>query len=265
MITPYSNIISVTTLPFLLDTYTGAAAAYSLRKLRSAYTGNAIRVRRSSDNTELNIGFVGGDLDTSALTTFCSGTDGFVTTWYDQSGNAYNFTQTTAANQPQIVSGGSVITENSKPIISIDDSNDFLRSNVIFGANNTIFSVFKNNDTQGVVYSGTNIGSDFIYAYRVNTGSIASGVTISSTYKNSVLQTLTNQTSVLNAINMGAQILWSSFLSSVNVARYSNFQIGQGAIGTTAINWSEVVIYPTDESANRVAIENNIKDFYGII
>ena len=25
--------------------------------------------------------FVGEDLDTSALTTFCSGTDGFVTTW----------------------------------------------------------------------------------------------------------------------------------------------------------------------------------------
>jgi hypothetical protein len=53
MITPYSNIISVTTLEApLLDTYSGAAAAYSLRLLRSAYTGDAIRVRRASDNTE---------------------------------------------------------------------------------------------------------------------------------------------------------------------------------------------------------------------
>jgi hypothetical protein len=67
----------------LLDTYSGAAAAYSLRLLRSAYTGDAIRVRRASDNTEQNIGFVNNELDTSSLTSFCSGTNGFVTTWYD--------------------------------------------------------------------------------------------------------------------------------------------------------------------------------------
>ena len=41
----------------LLDTYPNAAAAYSVRKLRTAYTGSAIRVRRSSDNAEQNIGF----------------------------------------------------------------------------------------------------------------------------------------------------------------------------------------------------------------
>jgi hypothetical protein len=45
-----------------------SAAAYSLRKLRNAYTGNAIRVRRSSDNAEADIGFTAnGDLDTTAL------------------------------------------------------------------------------------------------------------------------------------------------------------------------------------------------------
>ena len=32
----------------LLDTYPNAAVAYSLRKLRTAYSGSAIRVRRSS-------------------------------------------------------------------------------------------------------------------------------------------------------------------------------------------------------------------------
>ncbi len=44
-----------------------SAAAYSLRKLRSSYTGDAIRVRRSSDNAEADIGFSGTDLDTTAL------------------------------------------------------------------------------------------------------------------------------------------------------------------------------------------------------
>ena len=101
----------------LLDDYSGAAAAYSLRLLSSTYTGDAIRVRRSSDNTEQDIGFVNNELDTSTLTTFCSGTDGFVKTWYDQSGNGYDATQTTAASQPQIVSSGSVILNNSKPSI----------------------------------------------------------------------------------------------------------------------------------------------------
>ena len=31
----------------LLDNYSGAAAAYSLRKLNTSYTGSVIRVRRS--------------------------------------------------------------------------------------------------------------------------------------------------------------------------------------------------------------------------
>jgi 3D (Asp-Asp-Asp) domain-containing protein len=106
----------------LLDLYPSAAVAYSVRKLSSTYTGSAIRVRRSSDNTEQDIGFTAlGNLDTTALTTFCSGTNGFVTTWYDQSGNGINATQTTAANQPQIVSSGSVITVNSKPAIFSND------------------------------------------------------------------------------------------------------------------------------------------------
>ena len=46
-------------------------AAYSLRKVKSDYDESAIRVRRSSDDTEQDIGFdANGDLDTAALTTF---------------------------------------------------------------------------------------------------------------------------------------------------------------------------------------------------
>jgi hypothetical protein len=109
----------------LLDTYPNAAAAYSVRKLRAAYTGSAIRVRRSSDNTEQDIGFTAlGNLDTTSLSSFCSGTNGFVTTWYDQSGNAKNATQSTAANQPQIVSSGSVINVNSKPAAQFTKANN---------------------------------------------------------------------------------------------------------------------------------------------
>ena len=113
----------------LLDTYPNAAAAYSVRLLRTAYTGSAIRVRRSSDNAEQDIGFVSGSLDTSSLTSFCGAGNGFVTTWYDQSGNGNNATQTTAANQPQIVSSGNVLTTNGKPSAQFDGTNDFLLYN----------------------------------------------------------------------------------------------------------------------------------------
>ena len=112
----------------LLDDYPGATMAYSVRKLRSAYGGSALRVRRSSDNAEQDIGFIGGDLDTSALTTFCSGTNGFVTTWYDQSISGVNPVQATTTKQPQIVSSGSLITENGKPAIQFDGVDDFMKT-----------------------------------------------------------------------------------------------------------------------------------------
>ena len=95
MILASNGIIAsqITQFVGLLDTYPNAAAAYSLRKLRSAYTGYAIRVRRSSDNTEQDIGFSSTfGLDTSSLTSFCGAGNGFVTTWYDQSGNGNNGT-----------------------------------------------------------------------------------------------------------------------------------------------------------------------------
>jgi hypothetical protein len=115
----------------LLDTYSGAAAAYSLRRLSGTYSGKAIRVRRT-DLEELDIGFTDlGELDTAALLAF-TGTgaldNGFVKTWYDQSGNAQNATQTTALNQPQIVSAGSVILENGKPTILFDGINHYLQA-----------------------------------------------------------------------------------------------------------------------------------------
>ncbi len=110
----------------LLDTHP-SEAAFSLRKLSSSYTGNAIKVRRASDNTEQDIGFSSsGGLDESALTSFCASTDCFVTTWYDQSGNSLNAAQTTSTKQPKIVTSGVVETENSKPAIISDSSDDEL-------------------------------------------------------------------------------------------------------------------------------------------
>lgn len=59
-----------TSANLLLDTYTNAAVAYSLRKLRTAYSGSVIRVRRSVDNAEQDIAFSGNDLDTTTMLDF---------------------------------------------------------------------------------------------------------------------------------------------------------------------------------------------------
>lgn len=80
-----------------------ATAAVSFRLLRSAYTGKSMNVRRSSDNSTMDIGFVGGNFDSMTYSTFIGGGSGFVTKWYDQSGNGNDVSQTTAANQPQLL------------------------------------------------------------------------------------------------------------------------------------------------------------------
>jgi len=110
-----SNLVWEKASPLLLDLYPDADAAYSLRKLRTAYSGSAIRVRRSSDNAEQDINFVGNELDTGSLLSFVGAGDGFVSIWYDQSGSGNNITQLTATSQSRIVIGGvlSVNPENS--------------------------------------------------------------------------------------------------------------------------------------------------------
>lgn len=77
-------------------------ACYGTRRLVRGYTGNAIKVKRASDSTELDIGFLSdGALDAQSLDAFLYGTTGNVTVWYDQSGNAYDATPT-AGYEPVI-------------------------------------------------------------------------------------------------------------------------------------------------------------------
>jgi len=99
---------------FLLDSYPGAAAAYSLRPL-STSTTSVIQVRRSSDNTEQD--FTASQITDGTLVSFCGTGDGLVTTWYDQSGNGNNAVQNQAPDLPRIVVSGSVVQFDGKPAV----------------------------------------------------------------------------------------------------------------------------------------------------
>jgi hypothetical protein len=174
----------------LLDDYSGAAAAYSLRKLDKDYTGSAIRVRRSNDNTEQDIGFIGTELDTASLKTFVgTGNSGFVTVWYNQADSAgifgtKNATQTTAANQPRIINAGIVERQNGKVSIRLDGTNDGLiistavplTSHSIFDVKTTTNTVTSSSASM-VYYSGEFIWNtsgydETIYSYGPVTGQL---------------------------------------------------------------------------------------------
>ena len=129
----------------ILDLFTSAHHAYSLRKLRTAYTGFCLRVRRTAaTSTEVNVRFdANGTISFSSqistiigagttnavnLGQFAQGTvDGltaqsiFVSIWYDQSGNGKDVTQSFAGFQPRLVdviSGVATLeTSGGKPAV----------------------------------------------------------------------------------------------------------------------------------------------------
>ena len=112
-----------------LDGFTAdLAGAWSVaRRLLADYSGPLIRVRRSSDDTELDIGFTEeGLLDADALTTFCGAGNGFIRRVYEQSGMANDAHTSIATEQPKIVDTGSVLLCESLPTAVFDGSNDAL-------------------------------------------------------------------------------------------------------------------------------------------
>ena len=118
---------------FPLDKLPTSAFAVSLRRLRKNYVGSAIRVRRSSDNDEIDIGFTSNNqLDIFKLLQFVGSGNGFITIWYNQNGSSERLVQLTAQRQPSIVISGVVTTNNGRPSIYFDGVDDVLSSTSFF-------------------------------------------------------------------------------------------------------------------------------------
>lgn len=268
---------------FLLDLYP-AAIAYSIRKLSTTATV-CIRVRRSSDNAETDIGFIGNDLDTASLLSFVGAGNGFVTTWYDQSGNSLNISRVVLSQQPRIVSLGVVDSKGLKPSISFDGSDDILAypSPIVAlnsGSQFSIFNVHHSNllNTIRTFWATVSSGSANQMRGFGDTRNVASPINFfvnnsGGTGFNATLSTTRNNTD---------QRLQVSVMDSGNVMRgfdngatggtptytgtYANsiFQIGNGANGALNGGAQEFIIFDTNQLANRTAIETNINDYYGI-
>jgi len=261
----------------LLDYYTGSAAAYSLRSL-STSTTNVVKVRRSGDDAELD--FTASEVSNGTLEAWVvagGGTeDGFVTTWYDQSGNANNATQATAANQPKIVSSGTLVTENGKAAVDFDGSDALATSGYIvqLSANDaTVFAVrsvtaVSDGDyllTEGDVVSpyssnfilGGPNGLDVLWVNATTFGSIAVAQQdlLAFTYDG------TNFQAYLNGAIAG-----SAVTATVNSEVFDRTVIGASADVSIFFTGKiqEIITYKSDQSANRTGIEANINAHYNI-
>jgi hypothetical protein len=262
-------------MALLLDTYGSARLAFSLRKLRTAYGGSAIRIRRSNDNAEQDIGFSGNDLDTAAIASHVGANSGFIVTWYDQSGNGTDATMSTAANQARIVNAGTLDTESGNPVAVFDGTNDHY-TYTSFSINVTDWSQFQ------LTKKSTGTALDISLA---NTSG-ANGYTSVSNQNIFILDingTGTNQTNVRQQVySNGNYRILDAYNANGTLSIYdANSAVTLGVTTTTTIannnlgylgrfptgiyssaDMSELILWLSDQTSNRAAIYEDIRSYY---
>lgn len=134
--------------------------AYSLRLLESDYDGPLIRLRRASDNQEMDFTCADDDrVDIAAIDIWRAGSLVYVTIWYDQSGIGLNAIQTNTAFQPQFMPDPTqpyFVGDGTNDLLIVPESQLNLTEN---GKNGTILGVFLATDRADSAFgtaSGTN-------------------------------------------------------------------------------------------------------------
>jgi hypothetical protein len=271
---------------YLFDTYGVSRVGYSLRKLSNSYTGSAVRVRRSNDNSEQDIGFVGEALDTTSLSSFVGANSAFVTKWYDQTNNNRTAAQTTAGNQPRIVNAGTIETENGKPAINFGtNSNNWwldlptgalaannlcsyfqvARVNTFGGSNAGVFAPSTTNST-GIEVLQHDVISTPSYLRLNNTAKNNSSNPLWTNNAQGMFTFITNASSTA-AWNNANSVTLSSTTAMGTLGFTGVYAIGRYAGGSSNVmsgEWQELVIYQSDETSNRSGIQGNINTYYAI-
>ena len=189
--------------------------------------------------------------------------DGFVSTWYDQSGNANDATQIATASQPKIVDAGALVT-GGLDFDGVDDSlepsSKFLSS--IADSASFVVATRRNSTTDNFLMASNAPSRLYIRGHDVIIGSEASSVSTS----------LTNgQEYLISACGSSGSYQVNVDGSSAGVAVTADTssgtsRIGSGAGGTSPVDAiiGEVIVYDSDQASNCAGIETNINDHYSI-
>ncbi len=258
----------------LLNLFQNDCCAYSLRKLRLNYTGAAIRVRRSSDNSEKDIGFSGVDLDVSDLETFVGSGDGFVKTIFDQSVNARDLSQATNLKQAKIATSGIVNTLNNRPVLIFDGINDNYIRGVSAGelSSNTMsaFVVVQSDDDaiEGRVFQMDRNGEYFFILREDFTADeielFSNNIAISTPYTYGVHNQITSIS--LKGVLNGTELFIDGSTEGTSTSNWGStlientMSIGSDRKGTgffAKMRFQELVVFDDDKNTDRISIEGN--------
>jgi surface protein len=201
--------------------------------------------------------------------------NGYVTTWYDQSGNANHATQTNALYQPKIVSDGQLILENGKAALqtlsisrsSLEFTSDISTSSsdysMFFIVSHDLNSTQRLFDNRLGIFSG-NANRFIIHAYGGG-GAYSLDSSVYGTQFGGLAQNLKTYLFVAPVSNL---YLNGSFNQS---DFYAKKPILTGGTISSEDQSYEIngniqlsIIYTTDQSTNRKAIETAINTEYNI-
>jgi len=263
-----SSMFMYNSIP-LLDKVPSAYAAYSVRKLRSAYSGSCLKVRRSSDNATQDIGFANGLINTASLLTFCGAGNGFIDTWYNQVGSgAPDAVQATAAAQPQIVASGALITSNGRLTAQFSNARK-----MTFTASSTnpkvMIAVAQETSSfttaQRIIYCTTAGAGELYFLNATNTVTSNAGTALSATSVNASMNSII-------ALQDGA----SSWLRVNGVKTTGNAGTGTWSVSAMQLgdvttlglkgNLGEAIIYATGITDTQASIiYSSQRQFFGTV
>jgi len=196
--------------------------------------------------------------------------DGFVETWYDQSGNSNDAVQATAGSQPEIVNAGTMLNE-----LNFDGTDDNFELTSVLGMTSAgaVFSVAKsgggsdklildNRDSGVDGFRLLRLGNDL--EYRWQSATVDTGTNLGT--NNKFIGFANHDGSNASAAVNGATATTTSDTSSMTVAAKPH--IGARSFSTASNFWdgtiNELIIYNSDQNANRSALETNINSHYSI-
>jgi hypothetical protein len=131
--------------PGLIDIAGPARAAYATnRRMSLAYRGPLFKVRRASDNAEQDIypNPITGWCSVTQLVAFCAGTNGFLKTAYDLTGNGRHVTQATTTKQPKVYDSATGTILNGRNVCmrfdGVDDKLEYLTDSLGFSGDHSL-------------------------------------------------------------------------------------------------------------------------------